>query len=206
MRLLRTPLLVLCVMAGACVGASTVPSRTLPLPPLQSERDRVFADLGQRAFLALSHQALGGLLLDDQGLRAVLEPEQASRVAALRSSPGADLPVPQDAGNTAFANAAYSGLCIQGARMESAGSPLGLRRAAFVLDRALVAGVEPGGGRVAAWLEGTFVLTDQGFYAIAVQRLETPRRDHADLDLAPCDFRFGGRSPQPVVVSAALSH
>jgi hypothetical protein len=95
---------------------------------------------------------------------------------------------------------------VQRARLEGPGPALGLRESAFVVDRLLVAGVEPGGGRVAAWVEGTFLYTDQGFFAVVLQRLETPRRDHADLDLAQCDFRLGLQSPRGVVVSGADSY
>jgi hypothetical protein len=95
---------------------------------------------------------------------------------------------------------------LQRARIEPAGPPLGLREPGFVAERVLVVGAEPGGGKVAAWVEGSFVLTDQGFFAVSLQRLETPRRDHADLDLAPCDLEIGVRSPRQVVVSTVDPH
>jgi hypothetical protein len=193
-----------CVAAVGCATLTSEPGRTLPMPATV-ERDRALDELGHRAFLALQRRDVAGLLLGDQALRMLLQPTAASTAAVLRAAPAADPAANPDRGEP-MQGCRYRGLCVQRARNEPAGGSLGLREAAFVLDRALVTCEEPGGGRIAAWVEGTFVLTDQGFYAIALQRLESPRRDHSDLDLAPCDFRVEAPETQPVVVSGAESH
>ncbi len=187
---------------ASCASAPHTASRTLPYPERPTERVQLLDDLGARAFAVLLHGTPHALLLDDVGLRAVLKPEAANQAAALRASTALGMRVPADAA-AALANAHYQGVCLQGARLVPAGPPLGLRAPGYIFDRALVVGVEPDGGRVAAWVEGTFVLTDLGFYALALQRLEAPRRDHADLDLAPCDLEIGLRSPRPVVVAGS---
>ena len=62
---------------------------------------------------------------------------------------------------------------------------------------ALVVGHEPGGGALAGWVEGEFLNTDAGFGALSLERVETPRRDHADLQLAVCELRARARDPKP---------
>jgi hypothetical protein len=44
-----------------------------------------------------------------------------------------------------------------------------------------------GQGRSASWVEGRFAYTDQGWKTLSLTRIELPRRQHSDLDLAPCD-------------------
>ena len=200
--------LVLALLAaalGGCAGTQRTASQALPLPELAAERARVLDDLGRRAFVALARRAPASLLLDDVGLRVLLTPDAANQAAALRASTGLGMHIPAEAA-AALAHAHYLGVCLQGAKLMPSGPPLGLRSDGFVFDRALVVASEPDGGRVAAWVEGSFVLTDLGFYAVALQRLEAPRRDHADLDLAPCDLEIGLRSPRPVVVAGPDSY
>lgn len=189
----------------ACGSAQRFPSRALPLPEQRAPRDELFDQLGRRAFAMLVSRETAGLLLDDDALRAILQPQAAGEAAALRVSAALLMQATPDA-SAVLASARYAGVCLQRARVEPAGPPLGLREPGFAIDRLLVVGVEPGGGKIAAWVEGSFVLTDQGFFALQLQRLETPRRDHADLDLAPCDFEIGVRSPRQVVVSTPDSH
>jgi hypothetical protein len=63
-----------------------------------------------------------------------------------------------------------------------------------VLQRILVvARTGANGPRSASWLEGDFVYTAQGWRALSFHRIETPRRHHADLELAPCDVEAGLR-------------
>jgi hypothetical protein len=203
--LVLTVLVTLVTWLGACAGTPRTASRSLPLPEVPTERARVLDDLGRRAFVALARRLPHALMLDDLGLRALLGPDAANQAAALRASTALGMRVPAETA-VALAHARYQGVCLQGARLLPAGPPIGLRSDGFVFDRALVVATEPDGGRVAAWVEGTFVLTDLGFYAVTLQRLETPRRDHADLDLAPCDLEIGVRSPRPVVVAGAGSY
>ena len=56
----------------------------------------------------------------------------------------------------------------------------------------------PTGRRVAAWVEGVFIQTDGGFVAIDLHRVEDPRCEHTDLEIAPCDMEAGIRHPQDV--------
>ena len=98
--------------------------------------------------------------------------------------------------------ARYGGVCLQDARVERSGPPFGLRESGWVFDRALVVGVTsegPEGRRVAAWVEGTFVYTTEGFGAISIVRVERPRWEHSDLELAPCDMEVGVHSPLSIV-------
>ena len=44
---------------------------------------------------------------------------------------------------------------------------------------------------VAAWVEGVFVYSNAGFKAIDLQRVEAPRWEHADLEIATCDMQAG---------------
>ncbi len=195
-----------CVLGcAACGGARPGPARTLLLPSASAEQESAFEDVARRAFTVLSEGRPAALLLDDDGLRALLLPEAASSAALVRANSELAMRIDPDAQST-LAAAHYAGVCIQHARVMPPGAGFGLRAPGFTFDRMLVVGAEAGGGRVAAWVEGTFVLTDQGFFAIALQRLESPRRDHADLDLAPCDFRFGLGSPRGVVVSVPASY
>jgi hypothetical protein len=182
-----------------------VPTRTLPLPEVDPERRAAFDEIARRTFQVLRGADASSLLLDDDALRALLTPEAATRVASIRASTGVAFRMQRETSD-ALAHASYLGVCIQRARLEPPGTSLAMRAPGFAFDRMLVVGSEPGGGRVAAWVEGSFVYTDAGFYALVLNRLEAPRRDHADLDLAPCDLRFGLGSPRGVVVSAPASY
>jgi hypothetical protein len=202
-RLMRALLCLVVLLVGVGCGASGPwAARTLPMPDDSSVRGRALDELGRRAFGALASGDGSGLLLDDDAMRSVLQPAAASQAAVVRSGGFEAAP---DSGSV-LRGATYVGLCVQRARTEGAGGRAGLREPGFLLERVLVVGADPGGGRIAAWVEGTFVLTDRGFYALALQRLELPRRDHADLEIAPCDFQIGVRSPRPVVVSGADWH
>ncbi len=197
--------LLTCWLLLGCSSVLLGPQRSLPLPQEQSARERLLRDVGRRAFSAFSHGTPARLLLDDTALRALLESNAANQAAALRASTELAMQVPPE-DQALLASGTFQGLCVQGAHLLPAGPPLGLRSAGFVFDRALIAASEPNGGRVAAWIEGTFVLTDRGFYALSLQRLESPRRDHADLDLAACDLELGLRVPRQVVVQRSASY
>jgi hypothetical protein len=82
----------------------------------------------------------------------------------------------------------------------------GLRQSGFVFERGLLIGREAGGGELAGWVEGVFVLTGQGFVALEIQRVEPPRRDHSDLELAECEIADHRSSPQDVVSGARATH
>lgn len=91
-----------------------------------------------------------------------------------------------------WAGASYTGFCAQGAREEPAHNGLGLVRPGWVLERILVV-ARDGVGRSASWVEGRFVYTDEGWKTLSLTRIESPRRQHSDLDLAPCDVEEGVR-------------
>jgi hypothetical protein len=92
----------------------------------------------------------------------------------------------------AWEAARYSGFCAQGLRREPALGGYGLRAPAWVVGRMLVV-AHNGERRSASWIEGRFVYTDQGFKALSLGRMESPRAHHTDLELAPCDVEDGFR-------------
>ncbi len=177
-------------------------TRTLPSPPARADRDRALEQLGLRMFEALRQGSTHALLLPDDALGRVLEPEAAARLRVLRvSRPTVLEPAPRS-----LDGARYVGLCVQGLYLEPAGSPLGLTQPAMLVRRALVLGALPDQGAIAAWVEGTFVLTDQGFFALSIAHAEQPRRGHADLEIGVCDLAVGGAAPPAVVVERDEDH
>jgi hypothetical protein len=197
---LLLPLLAAC--ASAPPPAAIHPAA---LPDEPAARKLALGQIGRQLYVALAEGQPERLMLDELELRSVLDGEAATRVAALRargSAPGlaaAEL-------RTAYSGASYQGVCFDRARLEPAGSRLGLLAAGFVFDRALVVGLQPGGSRVAAWVEGTFVSTGDLVFALILSRVEAPRREHADLDLLQCDLRDGLDPPRPVVVETPASY
>lgn len=150
---------------------------------------------GRRAWAALREGEPERLLYDDLDLRALLDTAGATRLSARR------ITLTQRLGSTAdfpalLASAEYAGICLQGARDEEPGGVLGLRTEAWIFDRALVIGRRPGGRRIASWVEGTFVFTDSGFGALDLERVEAPRWEHSDLELAPCDLAIRNDLPE----------
>jgi hypothetical protein len=128
--------------------------------------------------------------------RSLLVPAAADRAVAARRIAGGLARIGPDERELLSA-ATYAGICVQQGRSESAGGTLGLRQPGFLFERALVVGTEPGGGAVASWVEGRFVHTDAGFGALVLERVEPPRRDHADLELAVCELRAGSYGHNP---------
>ncbi len=90
----------------------------------------------------------------------------------------------------AFAETEFSGLCVLRSREEAAHAESGLDLPGWVFDRALVVG-DRGGRRLGAWLEGTFVYTDHGIFALDLARVEEPRSQHSDIELVQCDQAVG---------------
>ena len=173
--------------------------RPLPVPNDGAARDRAMREGGAKMYAALAEGRPESLLADDVALRDLVDPQAASRYVALRAATGMRLGV-QPEEFAPLAQASYSGVCLQGVRLEPAHDRLGLSSAGWVFDRALVAGVQPGGRRMAAWIEGTFVYTPTGFLALDLTRVEAPRWEHSDLELAPCDMQVGIQGPQDVAV------
>jgi hypothetical protein len=187
-------------MGGAACGAPSTSEPTVPVevPQAKAARDRALARVGRRLFDALRRGAPERLLFDDGVLRRLLEPDAATRVAAYRLGRGARLDY-RPAAFGGLRQSEYAGVCLQGARVEPSGTPLGLRKPGWVFDRALVAATTGSGRRLGAWVEGTFVYTNAGFGAIDLGRVEEPRWEHSDLELAPCDMEVGLDEPLPVV-------
>lgn len=177
------------LVLGAC-GGESVQMRPLAVPTDGGARDAAISRYGERLYAVLSAGTPEQLLADDVQLRSLLTPEAASRYTALRMGSGMRLDVRPEQ-FVPFQQASYAGLCLQGSRVEPKGSPLGLVEDGWVFDRALVVGVQPGGRRIAAWVEGTFVYTPEGFLALELNRVEAPRWEHSDLELASCDMEVG---------------
>ncbi|MBX3247171.1 MAG: hypothetical protein KF901_08325 [Myxococcales bacterium] len=185
---------VLCSWLGALAcGGSHVPATPRTIPAAADVRQEVLREFGQRLYQALAAGTPEVVVYDDRALGELLEPEAATQARALRSAPLGLEP----ARLAVLADAAPTSLCIQGGGETGAH---GLRARAWTFERALVAGTRPGGRQLAAWVEGTFVLSDQGFGAIALRRVEDPRWEHSDLELATCDMRVELGTPQDVVV------
>jgi hypothetical protein len=147
-------------------------------------------DSGERFYAALSRGRPLLTLLDELGLRRVVDDPSATRYSARRAGLNLRLGV-RPADFESFRSAEFLGICAQGARERPAGGVLGLREPTWTLERVLVVGRRPSGRRIAAWLEGIFVLTDQGLYALDLSRAEAPRWEHSDLELASCDVEVG---------------
>lgn len=191
----RAPLAIgILLVLGAC-GGETARMRPLPVPGDGPTRDAAMRAYGRELYRTLSAGEPDRLLADDVELRSLLTSEAASRYTALRMGSGMRLDARPEQ-FVPFQQASYGGLCLQGSRLEPKSSPLGLRADGWVFDRALVIGVQPSGRRIAAWVEGTFVYTPEGFVALELSRVEAPRWEHSDLELAPCDMEVGG-PPRP---------
>ncbi|GAB5540725.1 MAG: hypothetical protein RLO52_06105 [Sandaracinaceae bacterium] len=178
------------LLAGCSGGAQAGPPRaTTPSPsPAGVDAQHAAIDaLGRRAFEALQVGDPARLLYDDLDLRTLLDASVATRISAQRLGLASRL------GDTAdFARllegAEYAGVCLQGAREVETGGALGLRSPGWVFDRLLVIGRRPTGRRIAAWIEGVWLYTDVGFWALDLERVERPRWEHSDLEIAPCDL------------------
>ncbi len=175
----------------ACVRtASRGPRAPQPMPADRAARAAVLQELGRQLHASLARGAPEQLLFDDAALSRLVDEASATRLRALRVGAGARLRV-EPARFRVLGTARYVGVCLQGARQEPAGGPLGLKSQGWVFERALVVGAQPGGRRVASWVEGAFVFTDAGFGALALTRVEPPRWEHSDLELAICDMAVG---------------
>jgi hypothetical protein len=184
---------------GTTSQAAVAPTlRPLVVPASNEARDEALLETGERIYRALAEGEPNRLLVDDAGLRRLVSDDAATRYAAVRMGISVRLAV-DPAEFEAFRNSRYTGVCLQHARVEPAGTGVGLLERGWMFDRALVVGQQPGGRRFASWVEGTFVYTPEGFLAIDIARIETPRWEHADLELATCDMEVGVHDPRPVV-------
>jgi hypothetical protein len=166
--------------------AATSPHEPRPLP--ESGAELALDALGERLFTALASGRWEGVLLDGEALADVLQPPAVTRATLAHRA--VQLSEEQ---RRLWGSARYGAICVQQGRLEPASGPAGLRSPGFLFERALLIGREPGGGQMAGWVEGRFLNTDAGFGAVTVERVETPRRDHADLELAVCELRASGK-------------
>lgn len=179
-------------LVSAC-GAGLRPLAPLTMPAEASARRQSLSELGQRLFEGLRGRGLSSCFASVTELDTLIVPEVRFRRQREREAS-----VERVSANGVFqrdwALASYAGFCAQGAREEPPGNGLGLTQRGWVLERILVvASLGDGQGRSAAWLEGAFVYTEQGWKALNFRRVEPPRRHHSDLDLAPCDVESGVR-------------
>lgn len=186
------------VVGGCGGGLSSRPVRPIPVPASEQARHEALDRAGRRIYGALAAGRPERLLFDDLTLRRLLVPDAATQASALRAGLEVRLGLRREA-FSAFDGAKYLGICVQGARLEPAGTSMGLKHAGWMFDRALVAGIEPSGRRIASWVEGAFLFTTKGFGAISLDRVEEPRWEHSDLELAPCDMEAGLHDTQDVV-------
>jgi hypothetical protein len=195
--LLRLLPVIGCVLACAGGTAATprAPTTARPLPHAGAA-DADLAAFGRALHAALSAGRPADVVLDDAALERLLSVEAEQRWIAMRAqAPGpARLP---DVDRQQWQGTRYAELCVQQGRLESAQGALGLRSPGFVFERALIVGRDPGGGALGAWVEGVFLYTDTGFAALAIERIEAPRPDHADLELAVCELRARDERPHP---------
>jgi hypothetical protein len=194
--------LVIVSMLAAC-ASSPPPPAPRELPSDARQRNRMLATFGERLYRALASGHFEHVIADDRARDALLRPEVARRSSRSLAAG----PYDSAAGERElWAAARYAGLCVQSGRTELPAGVVGLSRTGFVFERGLLIGREAGGGELAGWVEGVFVLTEQGFVALEIERVETPRRDHSDLELAECELADHGGSPQDVVSGVGPTH
>lgn len=191
---------------GACASAPRAPSPR-ELPSDAAQRDDVVAGFGRSLYGAVAGDRLEAFVANDRTRDGLLKPEAANRpgrsLVAGKVGPDAAL---APSARALWGSAQYAGLCIQSGRLEPPSGALGLKHAGFVFERGLLIGREPGGGELAGWVEGLFVLTDAGFVALEIARVEAPRRDHSDLELAECELADHPDPPQDVVPAVSATH
>lgn len=181
--------------AGANAGAVR-PTGPALLPDAPAVRRAAIDALGRRAWDAMAAGRPAELLYDDRDLEVLVDRGAVTRIAARRLAHAERLAPEPARLRVALASATYAGVCLQGARPEEAGGPIGLVADGWVFDRLLVIGRRPMNRRVAAWLEGVFVYSDAGFAALDLERVEEPRWEHSDLEIAPCDLSIRDDLPE----------
>jgi hypothetical protein len=187
----------LCLLAAACgASAPLTPSTPSPLPPETTQAEAALASFGATLYDALAHGRPDDVAFGSAALHALLDPDAEMRLLAVRANAPRSHKL-ADYDRAMWAHARFAEICVQQGRAEPAGGELGLRADGFVFERALVVGREPDGGALAGWVEGEFLHTDAGFGALSLERVEAPRRDHADLELAVCELRAHARDRKP---------
>jgi len=175
----------LSLLLSAC-AASVADGELLPreLPADAAPRDAVLDRFGARLYAALGRGALATVLASTTEYDGAVRRSQD----AVGPFGGGGAPDVSPEDRALWRAGRYAGVCAQSGRLEIKGGVLGLRENGFVVERLLVVGREPSGARLAGWVEGVFVLTGRGFVALSIARVESPRRDHSDLELAECEL------------------
>ncbi|HEX6240726.1 MAG TPA: hypothetical protein VFZ61_07530 [Polyangiales bacterium] len=185
----------LAVALSVCFGCAGGGQQSAPaeMPADAALRRSSLLELGQRLFEGLRDGALEPSFATMRELDVMLLPEARLRLERERAG-WSQRRFALEPFRNEWSRAGFVGFCAQGARAEPPRAGLGLTHAGWVLDRILVvARPDTAGPRSAAWLEGDFVYTEQGWRVLSLRRLEPPRRHHSDLELAPCDVEAGLR-------------
>ncbi len=174
-------------LAASCAeGLPRGPTTAQPMPG-SNETQRGAADALGRALLGALQQAdVERVLVADDTLRVLLEADAATRFSARRAGLGVRLGA-SDRVAADLTGASYLGVCLVDAADQPRHGPEGLRAPGWVVRRVLLAARRPDGGRVGLWVEGLFLWTDGGFFALELERVEAPRWEHSDLELTACD-------------------
>ena len=171
---------------ASCGGSPTW--RLLPVPENRDQRSDILRTAGRSIYRSLVEGNSSALYVPEDRLADLMDAGAIERLRRARRV-GLLRPVPEPVSFLAFRQNQFRSACLQNSRLEPAGTTMGLRQPAWVFDRVLiVGGTSP---RFAAWVEGTFVYTSEGFRALLISRVETPRWEHADLELATCDLEAG---------------
>ena len=168
-----------------CGGASAGGASAMPTD--LDARHAAIDEFGARVHAALLVAAPGDFVVGDDQLRRFVSSTAASRIGARRAGLSSRLANAQRTAG-ALVGTTYLGACLQDAGDEPPHGPLGLLAEAWTFRRILIAAAIPGGRRIGLWLDGTFLYTEAGFAALDLERLEDPRWEHSDLDIAPCDM------------------
>jgi len=191
----RPGLVMLCLSVAfvAGCGGSRAPIAPLAMPLDSDTRRSSLGELGRTLFEGLRDGTPNNCFASASELEALIVPEVRFRLERERAESLERVSAAR-VFRRDWAQARFVGFCAQGAREELAQQSLGLVSGGWVLERILVvADLGEGRPRSAAWLEGGFVYTAQGWKALNIRRIEAPRVQHADLELAPCDVESGLR-------------
>jgi hypothetical protein len=191
------------LLLHGCPGPNGGRSVRTVVPATGASLDPAWARARLREAVRTVHAVLArdgaeGLLrlrLRPDEIDAMFTPNGTDRIARL---PTGLSPSPGEQRWHMFAVLADSplvGYCARGARMVEANGPEGFRAPAFVVERLLLIGSEHD-GLWGAWVEG-LVLTAEGWRLLPTvpfeRQVETPRRDHTDVQLWDCDV---GHAPE----------
>lgn len=186
-------LLGMCAACGGTQSESKLPPQSLQLrnaPQQAAERRQTLERFAGSVFDALVADDANRLVVPLTTLEELVDEAAQDRLSALRVALPSRTRL-DEAAFEALTVTSVSGLCVQGAQDEPKGGPHGLRESAWVFQRALVVASRVDNKRTAFWIEGDFVLTDQGVLALDIHSIEAPRWQHSDLEIGQCDVEFG---------------